>query len=144
MIEENIIARTNAGGNIWEVPITITADNRESIREGEILTIGIKNTKTMVDYLIAGSINDLQAANQVEDTNRQYVEYTRSRSNEVIDIDEFSLEDKLQYTTYFNGVFKVLNVIESHPVDGLKAINGLPRPILPGESIVNVGDFLEK
>lgn len=144
MIEENIIARTNAGGNIWEVPITITADNRESIREGEILTIGIKNTKTMVDYLIAGSINDLQAANQVEDTNRQYVEYTRSRSNEVIDIDEFSLEDKLQYTTYFNGVFKVLNVIESHPVDGLKAINGLPRPILPGESIVNFGDFLEK
>ena len=31
-MSENIIAKTNVGGDVWEVPITVSGDNRESIR----------------------------------------------------------------------------------------------------------------
>ena len=44
-MSENIIAKTNVGGDVWEVPITVSGDNRESIREGEMLAIKSKTLR---------------------------------------------------------------------------------------------------
>ena len=143
-MSENIIAKTNVGGDVWEVPITVSGDNRESIREGEMLAIKIKNPKTMASYLVAGVVTGLEPINGVEDRNKEYIEYTRSRSNEIENIDGYALELKIRETTYYKANFKIYNVIETDPIDGVKSLNALPRPILPGEAVVDAGDFIEK
>ena len=140
-MSENIIAKTNVGGDVWEVPITVSGDNRESIREGEMLAIKIQNPKTMASYLVAGVVTGLEPINGVEDRNKEYIEYTRSRSNEIENIDGYALELKIRETTYYKANFKIYNVIETDPIDGVKSLNALPRPILPGEAVVDAGDF---
>ena len=53
----------------------MSGDNRESIREGEMLAIKIKNPKTMASYLVAGVVTGLEPINGVEDRAKEYIEY---------------------------------------------------------------------
>ena len=83
-------SKTNVGGDVWEVPITVSGDNRESV-QGEMLAIKSKTPKTMASYLVAGVVTGLEPINGVEDRNKEYIEYTRSRSNEIENIDGYAL-----------------------------------------------------
>lgn len=142
-MSKEIIARTNTGGDISHAPITITRDHMESIEEGEILTINIPNSKTMSDILVAGTINNLVPVNETEDRNKPFIEYTRSRSNEIGDNDGYALEEKLKATTYFNADFKVFSCLEINQFTGPRTLQSLPRPILPGQIVTDSVEFLE-